>query len=59
MCAMMTGSFLANAHQIKSLGVLKFSEEGTLFIGDNVSGAILAFDFTAESRTKEIFEINV
>ena len=47
------------ANQIKSLGVLAFSDEGVLFVGDNISGAVFAFDFTAESRTKDKFEINV
>ncbi|MFK7935932.1 MAG: hypothetical protein AB8G22_20635, partial [Saprospiraceae bacterium] len=46
-------------NQIKSLGVLTFSDEGVLFVGDNVSGTIHAIDFTAESRTANKFEINV
>ena len=48
-----------NVSQIKSLGVLEFSDEGTLFIGDNVLGAIHAFDFTTESKRIDQFEINV
>lgn len=48
-----------NVRQIKSLGVLEFSDEGTLFIGDNDSGAIHAFDFTTESKRTDQFEINV
>ncbi len=46
-------------NQIKSLGVLAFSDEGVLFVGDNISGAVFAFDFTTESRTKDKFEVNV
>ena len=46
-------------NQIKSLGVLEFSDEGMLFVGDNVAGAIIAFDFTSESKTEGKFEINV
>ena len=46
-------------NQIESLGVLEFSNEGTLFVGDNVAGAILAFDLTSESKTEGTFEINV
>lgn len=46
-------------NQIKSLGVLTFSEEGLLFVGDNISGTIFAIDLTTESRTKEKFEINI
>lgn len=48
-----------NAQQIKTLGALEFSPEGVLFAGDNVSGAIHAFDLSGEKRTKEKFEINV
>jgi hypothetical protein len=59
MCAMMTGNFFANAQEVKSFGVLEFSTEGTLFVGDNISGAILAFNFTSESKTNNKFEINV
>ena len=50
---------LLNAQQIQALGALEFSPEGVLFVGDNVSGAIHAFDLRAENRTKEKFEINV
>lgn len=50
----------ANAQQsIKSIGALEFSDEGVLFTGDNLLGAIHAIDLTTESRTKEKFEINV
>ena len=53
-----TTSFV-NAQQIETLGALEFSPDGVLFAGDNVSGAIHAFDLNEESRTKEKFEINV
>jgi len=46
-------------NQIKSLGVLAFSDEGVLFIGDNISGNIVAIDLTTESKTRDKFEINV
>jgi hypothetical protein len=46
-------------NQIKSLGVFTFSEEGVLFVGDNIAGAIHAIDLTAESKTTDKFEINV
>ena len=59
MCAMTTKTFSNNSHKIQSLGVLKFSEEGILFAGDNLSGAIHAFDLAAESRSNDPFEINV
>ncbi len=48
-----------NAQQIEALGALEFSPEGVLFAGDNLSGTIHAFDLSADSRTKEKFEINV
>ncbi|MEM7373918.1 MAG: hypothetical protein AAF587_35180 [Bacteroidota bacterium] len=56
---MITGTFSPNPHEIQSLGVLEFSEEGILFAGDNTSGAIHAFDFTAESKATDPFEIYV
>ena len=59
MCAMMAGTCLTNAQQIQSLSTMEFGDEGTLFIGDNVSGAILAFDFTREHKTTKKFEVNV
>jgi hypothetical protein len=46
-------------NQIKSLGVLTFSDEGVLFIGDNIAGNIIAVDLTSESKTTDKFEINV
>lgn len=55
----MSEDFHVNAQQIKSLGTLEFSDEGILFAGDNISGAIVAFDFTAESSTTKAFEVNV
>lgn len=48
-----------NAQQIAALGALEFSSEGVLFAGDNVSGAIHAFDLSNESRTVDKFEVNV
>ncbi len=44
--------------QIKSLGVLTFSDEGVLFAGDNVAGTIHAIDFTSEKSAETNFEIN-
>ena len=45
--------------QIKSVGVLAFSSEGVLFIGDNESGSILAVDLTSVPKITDTFEINV
>ena len=41
------------------MGVLEFSDEGMLFVGDNAAGTILAFDLTSESKSEGKFEINV
>ncbi|MFK8163668.1 MAG: hypothetical protein AB8H12_14580 [Lewinella sp.] len=50
----------ANAQQsIKAIGVLEFNNEGVLFAGDNLLGAIHAIDLSTESRKMEKFEINV
>ena len=49
----------ANAQQIDALGALEFSSEGVLFAGDNIKGAIHAFDLKTESRSADKFEINV
>ncbi|NRB47815.1 MAG: hypothetical protein HRU41_09070 [Saprospiraceae bacterium] len=46
-------------NQIRSLGVLMFSDEGVLFVGDNISGTIHAIDLTTESKLADKFEINV
>ncbi len=50
---------LVNAQEVKTLGALEFSPEGVLFAGDNVSGAIHAFDLSAEKKSADKFEINV
>ncbi len=50
---------MTTTNQIKSLGVLAFSDEGVLFAGDNISGTIHAIDLTAESKTADKFDINV
>ena len=55
----MNKDFQGNSPKIESLGVLKFNDDGVLFAGDSVSGAIHAFDLTAEAQTADAFEINV
>lgn len=47
------------AQTIDMLGELEFSPTGTLFVGDNVSGAIHAIDLSEEISTETPFEINV
>ena len=53
------GANLANAQAPEALGALEFSPEGILFAGDNISGAIHAFDLSSETRAKAQFEVNV
>ncbi len=51
-------TFLVNAQEMKTLGALEFSPEGILFAGDKISGAIHAFDLSAEKKSIDKFEIN-
>ncbi len=55
----MSKDLKVNAQKVKSLGVMEFSDEGILFVGDNISGAIIAFDFRSESKATTKLEINV
>lgn len=59
LCALIMGLLSANAQQVQSFGVLEFSDEGILFVGDNIAGAIHALDLSTEAQTKEKFEVNV
>lgn len=59
MLAMSVTAVSVNGQQIATIGALEFSPEGILFAGDNVLGAIHAFDLSAEKRTKEKFEVNL
>ena len=43
---------------IKHTGVLEFAPDGTLFVGDNVTGAIFAFPMAGKPNDKAV-EINV
>ena len=49
---------VVNAQQLEALGALEFSSEGILFAGDNVAGAIHAFDLSTEIKRTDKFEIN-
>jgi hypothetical protein len=53
------GITMANGQTINSLGTMVFNDEGVLFVGDNISGSILAFDFKNEKQQKRNFEINI
>jgi hypothetical protein len=50
---------MGKTEHIKSLGVLSFNEEGILFAGDSVSGAIHAFDLSKEHRAQKSFSVHV
>ena len=50
---------MSKLDNIQSLGVLRFSDTGVLFAGDNLSGNVIAIDLTHESKTVDSFEINV
>lgn len=55
----LVGINMANGQTVNSLGTMVFNDEGILFIGDNISGSILAFDFKNEKPQKRNFEINI
>ena len=46
-------STVNSQRSIESLGALEFSDEGVLFAGDNLLGAIHAIDLKTETRAKE------
>ena len=39
---------------IKHTGVLEFSNDGTLFVGDNVTGAIFAYPMEGKTNVKPV-----
>jgi hypothetical protein len=59
MALSLVGVTMANGQTINSLGTMVFNDEGILFIGDNISGSILAFDFKNEKQQKRNFEIDI
>lgn len=59
MALSLAGITMANGQTINSLGTMVFNDEGILFVGDNISGSILAFDFKNEKQQKRNFEINI
>jgi hypothetical protein len=59
MALSLVGVTMANGQTINSLGTMVFNNDGILFIGDNISGSILAFDFKSEKQQKRNFEINI
>ena len=59
--ALMTGTMAVadGAADIRFAGALEFSDEGTLFVGDNYSGAIFAFDLPAEEFSGQIMPSSI
>lgn len=54
-----TSSAHADQHHLKFAGALEFSDKGTLFVGDNYSGAIFAFDMAAEKAPAQVVPVNI
>lgn len=44
---------------MKFAGALEFSDDGTLFVGDNYQGAIYAFDMTGQAAPDQIAPVNI
>lgn len=44
---------------LKFAGALEFSDDGTLFVGDNYQGAIYAFDMTRQTAPDQVTPINI
>ncbi|MEL7026138.1 MAG: hypothetical protein AAGO57_02765 [Pseudomonadota bacterium] len=40
-------------------GALEFSDDGTLFVGDNYQGAIYAFDLTGATAAEQVMPVNI
>lgn len=47
------------ATELKFAGALAFSDEGVLFVGDNYSGAIFAFEMTAATAPDQVAPVNI
>ncbi len=62
-CSIVASSVAAVAQaaepDLQFAGALEFSDTGTLFVGDNYSGAIFALDFTAGSAPEQVVPVNI
>ena len=47
------------ALDLKFAGALEFSDDGTLFVGDNYNGAIYAFDMTGDAAVDQIAPVSL
>lgn len=58
--ALATGALAQDAElDLRFAGALEFTEDGTLFVGDNYSGAIYAFDMTADTAPEQVMPVNI
>lgn len=49
----------ADEPDLKFAGALEFSDDGTLFVGDNYSGAIFAFEMTGATAPAQVAPVNI
>lgn len=54
-----TSALADTSLDIKFAGALEFSEDGTLFVGDNYNGAIYAFEMPAEASDAQIMPSSI
>ncbi|MEO0382489.1 MAG: hypothetical protein AAF234_02965 [Pseudomonadota bacterium] len=55
-----TGALAQEAElDLRFAGALEFSDDGTLFVGDNYSGAIYAFDLTEGDTPEQVMPVNI
>lgn len=61
LCLLLTTGAQGNdeALDLKFAGAMEFSDEGTLFVGDNYNGAIYSFDMTADSAPASIAPVSI
>lgn len=59
--SLVSGAALADdaALDLKFAGALEFSDDGTLFVGDNYNGAIYAFDMTGDAAADPIVPVSL
>ena len=59
MLALLPGAGMISAQEIQSAAALGFSPDGVLFVGDNVGGAIYAFDMGKGTAPVKPAPVNV
>lgn len=58
--AIATGALAQEAElDLRFAGALEFSDDGTLFVGDNYTGAIYAFDMTGGTAPEQVIPVNI